>query len=47
MEFAELKPSVVSFILVTLMAIVGIALAKWVVSQFPVPEPLRELVLSI
>jgi hypothetical protein len=39
MEFdmADVKPSVVSFVMVTLMAVVGIVLLKVLAKRFPVP----------
>jgi len=36
-DMADVKPSVLSFITVTLMAVAGIALLKWAVQRWPIP----------
>ncbi len=36
-DMADVKPSVLSFVTVTLMAIAGIALMKWAVKRWPIP----------
>ncbi len=36
-EFADVKPSVLSWIVVGLMAVTFIAVAKWATAKWPVP----------
>ena len=36
-EFADVKPSVLSWIIVGLMAVTFIAVAKWATARWPVP----------
>ena len=36
-DFADVKPSVVSFIIVGLLAVSFIVLGKWVTTKYPVP----------
>lgn len=45
-DFADVKPSIPSLVMVTLMAIIGISLAKWAANRFPVPG-LTELVNAV
>ena len=37
LDMSDVKPSVVSFVTVTLMAVTGIVLLKWLVSKWPIP----------
>ena len=37
LDFADVKPSPLSLLTVTLMAIVGIVLLKWVNARWPLP----------
>jgi hypothetical protein len=37
LDMADVKPSVTSWVIVTLMAVAGIALLKWAVRRWPVP----------
>ena len=37
MDMADVKPSITSWVIVTLMAASGIVLAKWLMARFPVP----------
>jgi hypothetical protein len=46
LDMADVKPSVLSFLLVTVMAIVGIALAKFLLNKWPV-KGLTPLVNSV
>lgn len=47
-DWADVKPSLLSLITVTVMAIVGIVFLKWFVLQFKfVPNSLRELILAV
>lgn len=47
MEFdmADVKPTLLSFAVVTIMAIVGINLLKWAVSKYPIPG-ITEIVMN-
>ncbi len=45
-DMADVKPSVLSFVTVTLMAVAGIALMKWAVKRWPVPG-LSDLVNAV
>ena len=37
LDMADVKPSVSSFVMVTLMAVLGIALLKVIVRRWPIP----------
>lgn len=37
MQFANVKPSVISWITVGLMAVTFIVVAKWATTKFPIP----------
>lgn len=43
---ADIKPSVLSWLIVTLMAVTGVAFLKWFVAKFPVPG-LSDLVAAV
>lgn len=45
-DFADVKPSLPSLLMVTLMAIIGITLAKWAFNRWPVPG-LTDLVNAV
>jgi hypothetical protein len=45
-DMADVKPSVLSFVTVTLMAVAGIALLKWAMSRWSVPG-LSDLVNAV
>lgn len=49
MDFAEVLPSPVSLITVTLMAMVGILLMKWVVNTYsnPVTDSIKTVVNAV
>lgn len=46
LDWADVKPSLTSLAVVTLLAIVGITLAKWAVNKVPVPG-LTELINAV
>lgn len=37
LDMADVRPTVLSFVTVTLMAVVGIVLLKWLVAKWPIP----------
>ena len=37
LDMADVKPSVTSWVIVTLMALTGIVFFKWVMSRWPIP----------
>ena len=37
LEFADVKPSILNWLIVTLMALTGIVLLKFLVSRYPIP----------
>ena len=37
MDFADVKPSIVSWVIVGLMAITFIVFAKWLTTKYPIP----------
>ena len=37
LELADVRPSLLSWLVVTLMAITGIVFAKWLMAKFPIP----------
>lgn len=45
-DMADVKPSILSWLIVTLMAITGIAFMKFVVTKWPIPG-FTDLVASI
>lgn len=45
-ELADVKPSILSLLTVTLMAIVGITFLKWAMVKFPIPG-FSDLVASV
>jgi hypothetical protein len=45
-DMADVKPTVLSLVVVTIMAIVGITLAKYIFSRWPV-QGLSELVAAV
>lgn len=45
-DFADVKPSVINLFLVTLMAIVGITILKFVFTKYPVPG-VSEVVMAV
>lgn len=49
LDMSDVKPSIVSFLVVTLMAIAGISLAKYAVNQFdnPVTQFFRSTVNAV
>lgn len=48
MEFdmADVKPTVLSLFVVTVMAVIGITLLKWAMTKYPVPG-LAEIILAV
>lgn len=46
LNMSDVKPTVLSFAVVTLMAVTGIVLLKWFVSRYPVPG-LTEIVTAV
>lgn len=46
MDLADVKPSIVSLVTVTFMALIGIVTLKWAMARFPVPG-LTDLVGAI
>ncbi len=46
LDFADVKPSVYSFVVITLTAVAGIALLKWAMQRWPVPG-LSDLVNAV
>ena len=46
LDMSDVRPSLVSFVIVTLMAIAGISLMKYLMSRFPVPG-LKQLVDAV
>lgn len=46
LDMADVKPSIPSFLIVTMMAIIGIVFAKWLMTRFPVPG-LSEVIQSV
>lgn len=36
-DFAEVKPSVINLFVITLMAVIGIVLLKYIFTRWPVP----------
>lgn len=46
LDLADVKPSVVSWVMVTLLAVTGIALLKWVTTRWRIPG-LTELVNAV
>lgn len=46
LDMADVKPSIVSWIVVTLLAVTGIALLKWAMTRFPVPG-LKDLINAV
>jgi hypothetical protein len=46
LDMSDVKPSLVSFAIVTLMAIAGISLMKYLMARFPVPG-LKQLVDAV
>jgi hypothetical protein len=46
LDFADVKPSVISWLIVGLMAVTFIVLLKYAVQKFPVPG-LSEVILSV
>lgn len=45
-EFADISPNIHNLIVVTLMAIIGIAFAKYLVNRFPV-KGLTEVITAV
>lgn len=45
-DWADVKPSAISFVMVVLMVIVGIPVAKYLANRFPVPG-LTELINAV
>lgn len=37
LEFADVKPSVLNWLIVTLMAVTGIVFLKFILAKFPIP----------
>jgi hypothetical protein len=37
LDFAEVKPSLINWLIVTLMAVTGIVLLKWVLNRYNIP----------
>ncbi len=37
LDMADVRPTLTSLVIVTLMAVVGISLLKWLVAKYPVP----------
>jgi hypothetical protein len=46
LDMADVRPSVISWVIVTLLAVTGIALLKYAMRRFPVPG-LSDLVNSV
>lgn len=46
MDFADVKPSIVNWVLVGLMAITFIVVAKWLTTKYPV-KGLTEVIQSV
>lgn len=46
LAMSDVKPTVLSFVTVTIMAVTGIVLLKWFVSKYPVPG-LSEIVAAV
>jgi len=46
LDFADIKPSMINLFIVTLMAIVGITILKFVFSKYPVPG-VSDIVMAV
>lgn len=46
LNWATVKPSIINFVLVTLLAIAGITLAKWAAARIKIPG-LSDLILAV
>lgn len=46
LAMSDVKPTVLSFVTVTIMAVTGIVLLKWFVSKYPIPG-LSEIVTAV
>jgi hypothetical protein len=47
LDMTDVKASVFSLVIVTIMAIVGITLAKVAAEHLPLPEGLKSLILAV
>lgn len=48
LDWADVKPSLLSLLTVTVMAVIGIVFLKWLVLRYSwVPDSVRELILAV